>query len=432
MKEIKYILPLLILLLSARVNAQENLSLSDAITRALQNNYDLQITRKSEKIASINNDWGNTGIMPSVNFNLSGRESFNVNDNENYRTQNIAPDVSLNWVFFNGYSAKITKQKFEELEELSQGNTAILVESTIQNIIVAYNACLLQKEMVDVYKDLAVLSEDRYKRAENSKDIGASTSYEMLQAKTSWLEDQSNYLQQKVNYENTIRTLNYNMAVEEDVIWNLISPLEMNMPDYMLEDLSAALLSGNQTLKNQYLNQSLLAKETALAKSNFYPTLSLNSGLGKTWMGNYYSGNTPDMKQNSANAYVGLSLSFNIFNGGITRRSLQIAEINEESAQVQTKQMTHSLNNQLLQMYSSYNVQKAILELANEKESTAKLNLDLSADKLKSGVINSFNYRDVQMIYMNAAISKFQAIYNLIGSNTDLLRITGGIISEYE
>ncbi|WP_346853951.1 TolC family protein [uncultured Draconibacterium sp.] len=432
MKRIKYIIPLLILLISASVQAQQDLTLSDAITRALENNYDLQITRKSEQIAAINNHWGNTGLLPSVNFNLNGRETFNLNENENYRSQTVSPDVSLNWVFFNGYSAKITKQKFEEMEQQSQGNTVILVESTIQNIIVAYNACLLQKQMVDVYKELAVLSEDRYRRTEDSKNIGASTSYEMLQAKTSWLEDESNYLQQKVNFENSIRNLNYNMAVEDDAQWNLVSPLEVNMPGYQLEDLSAKLMSNNQTLKNQYLNQSLLAKETALAKSNFYPTLSLNTGVGSSWLDNYYSKSTPNYSQKSADAYIGLSLSFNIFNGGITRRSIQIAQINEESAQVQTNQMTHSLNNQLLQMYSNFNVQKALLELANETESTAKLNLDLSADKLKSGVINSFNYRDVQIIYMNAAIARFQAIYNLISSNTDLLRITGGIISEYE
>ncbi|MCY1719914.1 TolC family protein [Prolixibacteraceae bacterium Z1-6] len=432
MNRIKNILPLLIILFTVSVQAQENLSLSDAITLALEYNYDLQITRQSEEISGINNDWGNTGIMPSINFNLNGRENFNINDNENYRTQTIAPDLSLSWVFFDGFSAKITKQKFEQLEQQSQGNTAILIESTIQNIIVAYNACVLQKEMLDVYKELAGLSEDRYRRTEDSKEIGASTTYEMLQAKTSWLEDQSNYLQQQVNYENAVRTLNFNMAVVDDKMWNFTTALETNTPDYLLEDLKGKLVSNNKTLKNQYLNQSLLAKETELAKSNMYPKLSLNTGVGNTWMDNYYSGSTPNVSLNSMDAYFGLSLSFNIFNGGIARRSVQIAQIKEETEQIQTDQMTHSLNNQLLQMYSNYNVQKAILELANEKETTAKLNLDLSADKFKSGVINSFNYRDVQIIYMNAAIAKFQAIYNLIESNTDLLRITGGIINEYE
>jgi outer membrane protein TolC len=111
---------------------------------------------------------------------------------------------------------------------------------------------------------------------------------------------------------------------------------------------------------------------------------------------------------------------------------VQIAKINEETEQVQTEQMTHSLNNQLLQLYSDYIVQKEILSLADEKVTAAKLNLELSEAKLKNGSINSFNYRDVQNIYANASIAQFRAIYSLVQANANLLRLTGGIISEYE
>lgn len=413
-------------------NSQDKLSLSEAINIGLKNNYDLQIIRKSENIASINNTWGNTSIMPNVNFNLSGRENYNFNDDENYRRQTLTPDLSLNWIFFNGFSARITKQKFEELEEQSKGNTVVLVESTIQDIILAYNNCILQKEMVDVFKDLAELSEDRYSRTQDSEDLGVGTTYESLQAKNSWLEDQSNYLQQKVNYENSVRTLNFILAVENNLQWDLTTPLETNTPTYDINNLSNKLKSNNQTLKNQYLYQSLRAKETALAKSDFYPSLSLNSGLSNTDLGNYYSGSTPNMLQNSSDAYVGITLSLNIFNGGVRNRSVQIAKINEETELIKTEQLTHSLSNQLLQLFSNYNVKKEILLLADEKVTAAKLNLELSEAKYKNGTINSFNYRDVQNIYMNASIAKFRAIYDLISANADLLRITGGIISEYE
>jgi len=355
-----------------------------------------------------------------------------MNDDENYRTQTLSPDLNLNWVFFNGFSARITKQKFEELEKQSQGNTAVLVESTIQDIIVAYNNCILQKEMVDVFMELAELSEDRYNRTRDGEELGISTTYESLQAKNSWLEDQSNYLQQKVNYDNSVRTLNFILAVEDNSLWNLSTPLETDTPDYDLTELSGKLNANNQTLKNQYVYQNLLAKETSLARSNYYPSLSLNTGISNTDFGNYYSGNTPNMNQNYSDAYVGVSLSFNIFNGGVRKRSVQIAKISEETGQIQTSQIKHSLNNQLLQLFSNYNVKKEILQLADEKVVAAKLNLELSETKLKNGSINSFNYRDVQNIYMNAAIAKFRAIYDLISVNTDLLRITGGIISEYE
>lgn len=427
---------IIILLLSSilfnKTEAQEVLSLSDAINIALKNNYDLRIIRMNEEISSINNTWGNTGAMPSINLNVNARENYNMNEYEDYRTQSLTPDVNLNWIIFNGFSARITKRQLEELELQSQGNTAVLVETTIQEIILAYNSCVLQKEMMDVYRELADLSKDRYDRQQHSESIGASSTYENLLAKTSWLEDQSNYLQQKVSYENALRTLNYIMAVDEDMMWELNTPLETDLPVYEIEDLQAKMLSGNQNLKNQYLYQSLLEKETSQARSNFYPSLSLNAGISHTNYENYYSGQSSNMIQRSYDGYAGLTLSFNIFNGGITRRSVQIAKINEEMSGVQTDQMVHSLKNQMAQVYSDFLVQKEVLDLAGEQLAAAKLNLDLSAEKLQNGSINSFNYRDVQTVYMNAALARFRAIYDLVQSNTNLLRITGGIINEYD
>ncbi len=426
MKIYKLLIVLFSLSLLPSVQAQQNLSLSEAISIGLENNYDLKIIRYDEEISSINNHWGNTGAFPKIDFTLSGLEKFNLT--ENSRTQTLSPEVSLSWVVFNGFSAKIAKQKYEELEKQSQGNTSILIESSIQDIILAYHNCLIQQQMLEVYKELANLSEDRFNRSENSRKIGASTTYNSLQTKTAWLEDQSNYLQQKVNYENAIRTLNYLLGVNNDSRWTLTSEMEINLPNYKIEDMNAKLLSNNKTLKNQYIYQSLLAKETSLAKNSFYPSVSLSSGLGQDWVDKY----TPATHQKSTSTYVGLNVSFNIFNGGSKKRSLQIAKINEESAQVETDQMKHSLSNQLLQLHSNYEVQKALLNLAEQNEEAAKLNLNLSSEKLKNGAINSFNFRDVQISYMNSAIKKLQAIYKLIESNTDLLRITGGIINEYE
>ena len=429
MKQLVSIIIMSLILINTQ--AQEKLSLSDAIRIGLENNYDLQIQRNSEEISGINNTWGNTSIMPSIGFSVTGSQNYNFNNTENYSQQSLAPQVNLSWVIFDGFSARINKQTFEDLETQSQGNTAILVENTIQDIILAYNNCLLQKEMVEVFKELTDLSEDRYNRTLDSKNIGAGTTYESSQAKTSWLEDQSNYLQQKITFENSVRTLNFALAVGNDATWDFISGLTAETPAYDIESLSVKMNSNNNTLKNQYLYQSLLAKETALAKSAYSPTLSLNTSIGNTDFGKYYSGSTPKLTQNYTDAYIGITLSWNIFNGGTRKRSVEIAKINEESASVQTSQIEHSLNNQLLQMYSNYQVQKAVLYLAKEQEASAKLNLELSEEKLRNGNINSFNYRDVQITYLNAAISRFTAIYNVIQSNTDLLRITGGIINEY-
>ena len=66
--------------------------------------------------------------------------------------------------------------------------------------------------------------------------------------------------------------------------------------------------------------------------------------------------------------------------------------------------------------------------MANENLEAAELNLSISEEKYRSGVINSFNYRDIQLIYLSVSYQRLQAVYNLIGSRTALTRITGGFL----
>ncbi|MCK5258163.1 MAG: TolC family protein [Thermoplasmatales archaeon] len=65
-------------------------------------------------------------------------------------------------------------------------------------------------------------------------------------------------------------------------------------------------------------------------------------------------------------------------------------------------------------------------------EENTKLNLNIAKEKFDAGTINSFNYRDLQIVYLNAAFNKLEAVYNLLDTHTELMRLTGNIITEYE
>ncbi len=73
-----------------------------------------------------------------------------------------------------------------------------------------------------------------------------------------------------------------------------------------------------------------------------------------------------------------------------------------------------------------------MLNLAEENLTAAKLNLQISQEKFDAGAINSFNFRDVQNLYLNAAQNRLTAIYNFIDTHTALLRAVGTIVQEYE
>jgi outer membrane protein TolC len=89
--------------------------------------------------------------------------------------------------------------------------------------------------------------------------------------------------------------------------------------------------------------------------------------------------------------------------------------------------LKQTLENLLVNQYELYQIRKQLLDVAQVNLESAILNLELATGKYRNGTISSFNYRDVQLIYLNAASKKLNAIYDLIDSRTELLRLTGGI-----
>ena len=370
------------------------------------------------------------GIHISI-FRLATIIPIILTNSENFANNRFYAGASVNWTIFDGFIVSINKQKFEELEELSKNNTAVMVEGTIQSVVLAYFNVLLQKEKLKNWEDIMKLSEDRYNLAEDRKEYGTYVTYDVLQAKNAFLTDRSGYLLQEVTYKNSIRDLNFLMAENTTMNYMLTDSFNAVQVEYTLADLQAQMVENNKTLQNQYVNQRLLENAVAAAKSNFYPTFDFRGGVTGT-ANRFNYAERDESWTKSANFYGNFTLSYNLFSGGNRKRAVEIAQIDEAIGTVELDEVTHELNNRLANLYEFYLVRKELLDLAKENLDAAKLNLQLSKEKFDSGAINSFNYRDVQISYISIAQRELEAIYNFIISQTELLRLTGTIIQEYE
>ena len=418
------------LIFTTELYAQETLSLNEAIRTALENNYNILTTELDEDIASLNNSWGNAGRIPTITFDTAQNNSRARTDGSDITTVNINPGINLRWVLFDGFGIKIRKQRLESLEEMAEGNTALVVENTVQAVILAYYSVLFEQEKQHVFSEVMGLSRDRYDYEKTRRELGNAVTYDVLQAQNAWLEDRTNFLQQEVAVSNAYRDLLYIMGIEDNDQFTLTDEFTIDRDEYERIDLRNKMLSSNKTLQNQYINEVLRERETALARSAYYPSLSLNTGADKIHRRTKVDDFDTDTS-NSTSFYANLTLSFNLFNAGNTKRAVEIARIREEMEKISTTDLTHTLNDQLDSLYDMYEVRRELLSLSEEKLEAARLNLQISEDKFRAGTINSFNYRDVQLIYLNSALGQLQAIFNLIDSRTALMRITGSIISEY-
>ncbi|MGB5989229.1 MAG: TolC family protein [Marinifilaceae bacterium] len=425
----KYKILIIFTLFSFGVFAQESLSLEDAITKGLTNNYSVVAINKLQNISELNNSWGKAGAFPFIDFKAGYSYSIDNDDFDRANIRALNAGVNLNWTLFNGFAIRINKEKLATLNDLSKGNTSVLVENTIQEIIIAYYNSLLQDKKLDVSLKLFNLSKDRYEKAKSHKSIGTSGVYQVLQAKNSYLEDKSKLLLQKSVYNNSIRDLNLLMGENSEKRYMLISSFVANNDEYILANLLDRMKSSNNVLKNQYLALNINEMEILLAKSIYYPRLGVTAGASYIDSNMDYRTNA-DRDNTKKILSAGLNLSYTLFNGGNNRRAVRIAKLQKEIGEIKKEEILLKLSNTMASALEMYNVRKQMYILADENMKTAELNLKLSLEKFNTGVISSFNYRDVQMLYLNASISRLNSIYMLIGANTYLVKLTGGLLRE--
>ncbi len=434
MRKISILLVLSLLLGSTY--AQDKMSLSDAIEKGLENNYQIKIIDQRVEQAQLMNNWGTVGRYPSVNLGVNLNNKFDNAESSTeagartkYTTNTLYPNINARWTLFNGYGINISKEKLELLETYSEGNAAVIIENTIQSIILAYYKVKLEQEKLEVLDNIKMLSSDRYLYVKQKFDLGSSVTYDLLQAKNAFLNDSSNYLFQQLNVKNARLNLNLLLGEESSVQHKLSDELYVVAENYQVGDLMDKMLSDNKTLQNQYINQEILKKEVAFKKSSLFPVVSVSTGFDHFNFRTKYSGMDAGFS-NAYDFYANVSLSFNLFNGGNTRRAIQNAQIDERIGELSIAEIQLQLKNVLMNHFDLFSIRKQLYEVSVSNLESAELNLQLSEEKFKAGVINSFNFRDIQLLYLNVATQKLESMYNLIDTHTELVRLTGGIIAE--
>ncbi|MCB9196432.1 MAG: TolC family protein [Flavobacteriales bacterium] len=418
------------------VSAQEELSLSDALQVALKQNFDIRLTERAIEINQVQNSWGQAGRYPTVSMNLT--QGNNISDQSNNPTSfiqellmsnSIQGGVNVNWVLFNGFKVNANKEKLEKLEEQSEGNAALVVQNTIQGVILAYYQAKLQSEKMVLLKDVLELSREKWEYQEMRQELGVALTIDLLQYESAYYTDSTNLLMQELAYKNAIRNLNLLMGVNETMSWKLVDKLEIERPLYDFNDLKNKMLNNNQTVKNEIINMEILGQDIELAKSTMYPVVAFNAGTTVN-QSSYKIADYPRASGATLNYFANFTLNFTLYDGGKVKRGIKMLEIQNEVNEIQLDKLKSNLSNELLTQYDFYLTRIKIFDLSKEAFRVAQKNFDIAKLKENSGLINSFVLRDIETSYLRAGLAMIESGYNLIESQTNISRLTGGLLEQ--
>jgi outer membrane protein TolC len=435
---------ILLSLIHLSVVAQEAISLSDAIQIGLSNNYQIEIAERNIEIAQQNNSWELAGRYPTVSFNLQGGNSYLDQFNPASFIRELTSvrsdwtgRIDVQWTIFDGFRVKLTKARLEELERISKGNASLAVQATIEDIILAYYQALVQQEQLKVINDVLLLSRDRIAYQEVRKEFGQATSFDLLQTQDAYLNDSTALLIQQNNLNNTLRNLNRAMGVDDFTRQYLLTtPLDEAPKRYIFSDLQQRMLASNVNLQNLYLNRELAKLNTQLRESEKYPVLSIDVGASYNENFSKLNAINPQTGEQfgavNGNAFTGfanVNLIYPIYTGGMRKRNIANAKVEEIVAQLGVEDLKRNLSMQLANNYATYENQLQLLELTDRVLENAARNLEIAEERFKGGLISSFDYRTIQLGYINASQSRLNAYFNLKLTETELVRLTGGLVN---
>lgn len=411
--------------------AQQRLSLEEAISTALKNNYDIKLVNNEIQIAKNNVNPGNAGMLPRLDASFSdGGSRQNITrtqSNGNQQTLDGVRNTSMNygaslgWTIFDGLQMFTNYERLKELQKLGEVNAKATILTTVSDVINAYYTVLKEQQLVTARDSVLDISQLRLKIANNKLTIGRGSKLDVLAAKVDYNTDTSAYLQE-INLLKTAKTnLNQVMARDLNIDFKVDDQINIDATlDYAT--LSGQMAQLNPDLQNAFINKKIAELNLKQVKGQRYPVVAVNSGYEFQKSASPTGFNT----QTRANGFTyGVTASLNIFNGFLQRQNERNAKIGISSSALTFEKIKQDINAQLLSAYQNYSTNLDLLKIERNNVEIARQNLDITLEKYRLGSISPLELREAQKNSIDAITRHLEVQYQAKITEISLKEISG-------
>ena len=428
MKNLKLNILLLLACLTSVVLAQK-LSIDDAISIALKNNFDIRVAKNDAAVSKVNNTAGNAGMLPTVGITGSGTYGVSetnqklggggTNTYPSLSSSSLSAGLQLNWTLFDGGKMFVTKNKLNEIQSLGEIQFREMVLQTLSNVISAYYDVVRQKQQLNSINEILEFNRNRLSIAKAGFNAGTLVKTDLLQSKIDLNVIAESVINQQFAIDESLKNLNLLLGRKGEEAIEVNDSISLNYtPDKAA--LQQKLNSSNTSILS-YQKQIEIAQLALKENRSLYlPNLSLRGG--------YYLSQTNNsagtiLQNNSVGPQVGASLLIPIYNAGETKRKESLAKIQKETADIDLQSIKLQLNAALLTTLTEFENQQKLLKMEAENNELAKENLQISMERLKHGQTTSTEVHLAQENYVQSNTRLINFRYNLKMAETRLKQL---------
>lgn len=384
---------------SGFVDAQQVVSLEDAISAALQNKADAKKANSEIKRAELKIDEAKAGALPQIsvggNLQYNPMLQQNVITMENEQTgEKSTMLLSIGGKWSSQIAATVNQALFDQrvfiglkaaksTREFYVLNAQLTNEQIIENVATAYYQVFVQEENLETIEASYTNTEKVRNVIKSLVDNGLAKSIDLDRTNVQ-LTNIGATKQQLVNaVELAKNALKFYMGVPIDTPIELEEKTIEPKPELIAEFVNVEDRSEMKVLNKQ---RELLEFNKKATEAYLYPTVSLQANYG--WFGTGDKFPWVNGKNNGVNwsdfSNIGINFNIPIFTGGATKSKIQQAQIDIDNLDVDIAETKLGLDLEYQNAIS--NIENSIINLESMEE-----NVKL-AEKVKSNTQSNYQY----------------------------------------
>lgn len=452
------------LLFSLSINAQpQTLTLEEAIQLAIENNKDIKIsllnTEKSRAAVREAFGYALPSIDASANFShflqkpkmpfpdfgaLLTNATYSILFDENVIPRDESKYVPVetklqSFALNNAYTASLTLTQvlfssavFEGIGatktyyELSKAELNNTVSKTVLSVQKAFYGVLLAKAVLDITNSSFTNAQENFNNVKTLYGEGMVSEFDMLQAEV----QVENIRPVLLSIENLLLTakdglkivLGINQTEEVDVSGEIkLDSIDISNEDELIQE---ALVS-NFNIKSLELKKQVDEAFIQLDVSEYWPTLAA--------FGNYtYAGSSDAWNfQNYSYSTVGLSLSFNLWQGNRTKNAVEQSTITFKQTEEQLLQLKDFTTLEVKSKVQELRRVKSLIEVQERTVNLAQRAYNISKIRYQEGAGSQLELQNADQDLRQARLNRVQAIHSYLVTKYELDQLLGRTNPQY-
>lgn len=447
---------LILLMMQSSIQAQETvtLTLDECIEYAFENNPSYKMAQKEAGKARAAVWEAYSNVLPQVNLSANFQHAWELQTNKvpNFLKPMLAPlgplipglDQMPDFVEFAfglentlNYGAYLTQPLFlggaglAGIQIAYSGTNAAQLnleeerQSLIYQTAIAFNSCVLTKELIKVQEEAFAQAQANFDIVRKKYDVGSASGFDKMRAEVELANLMPDLINARNSYRLALTQLKMLIGIEKEAsidVQGALTYVEDDFGKLSLEDVERLAFQNRPLIKMIDHQKNISRKAVSIARSNFLPKLFFATDYSFLDMRNNYKFNTNESSKGFTSA---LSLQIPLFQGFKSSAQFQKAKLDYHIVLDTEKQVYDAVNAEVEVAFNSFQEARQkfessvkTVELANEALRLANLLYDEGANT-QLDVLNS------QLALTRSKLSYINSVFEYQNARYQLRKVAG-------